>query len=994
MKSRYSMHCSVKLAVLVRLAICSLACAGMLPGSNSHAQGFSPLDAVKRMTVPEGLTVTLFASEPDVRQPIFCKCDDRGRLWTIQYLQYPNPAGLERVKVDRYSRTVYDRKPEPPPHGPRGADRITILEDSDGDGRADSIRDFVAGLNLCTGVEFGFGGVFVIQAPYLLFYPDRDHDDQPDSDPEVLLDGFGMEDAQSLANHLTWGPDGWLYGLNGSTTTSRIRGIEFQQGVWRYHPVTRDFELFCEGGGNIYGLTFDRFGRLFYSSNGGLFYHGVQGGYYEKNFGKHGPLHNPYAYGYFSHVKSQGQTGRPNPGATIYLGDSFPKRFHDSFLVSDFLAHTCSWWKVEPTGSTVEARLGGHLLESHDTWFGATDLCLGPDGAVYVCDFYDARTAHPDPDAKWDDSNGRIYRLQAANSAVGSTVDIGSMTGQELVELLKHANRWFSQRARRRIAEVHDVSITPALRAMATQAMNEEWALQAVWALHTTGSFDADIASRCLEHPSEHVRAWTVRLLADANSITAAQAQQLVRVAQHDSSVIVRAQLAASARRIPCHQALPILMELFERDLAMADPFVPWLLWWGLESKAISDRAEVVEKLAKESRWHSKLAPDNLRRLIRRYAAEGTEPTLHACARFWDTAPVAELPSVVQALYLGLRERSRELASGPVPEPLRERIAAYWRDAPDDPQRMRLALEARLDNAYPHLVSRLASVESDSERELVLKILADYGREDCVEIVLPLVRSSSPLSVRRESFQVLQRFVNTRVASELLTAYPTMPETLRHQARALLLSQRHSAQVFLRAIDANIIPAAEVSIHQLRPLAVFNDEELDGLVRKHWGRLTSATPEERLADVRRFQNDLNAGQGLPNAGKPLFEKHCANCHKLRSAGNNIGPDLTSTVTGDLTSLLVNVVDPNAVVRREYLNYVLSTRNGSVHTGLLAEQDAASITLLDARNQRVRVSRDEIEDLKESTQSLMPEKLLEPLTPQELRDLFAFMRTLP
>ncbi|HVK19569.1 MAG TPA: PVC-type heme-binding CxxCH protein [Fimbriiglobus sp.] len=247
-------------AVLLTLLVGLLS---VLP--RTSGQGFPPADAAKRMKPADGLTVKLFAAEPDVRQPIFVKCDDRGRVWTIQYLQYPNPAGLSRVKVDRWSRTVYDRVPEPPPKGPKGADRITICEDSDGDGRADRFKDFVAGLNLCTGVEFGFGGVFVLQAPYLLFYPDRDRDDVPDADPEVLLTGFGMEDAQSLANHLTWGPDGWLYGLNGSTTTCRIRGIEFQQGVWRYHPTTKAFELFCEGGGNVYGLTFDADGNLFYS---------------------------------------------------------------------------------------------------------------------------------------------------------------------------------------------------------------------------------------------------------------------------------------------------------------------------------------------------------------------------------------------------------------------------------------------------------------------------------------------------------------------------------------------------------------------------------------------------------------------------------------------------------------------------------------------------------------------------------------------------------
>ena len=213
------------------------------------------------MTAADGFEVSLYAAEPLVRQPVAIEFDDRGRLWGIQYLQYPNPAELKRIKVDRYSRTVYDRVPEPPPHGPRGADRITILEDSDGDGRADRGKDFVAGLNLATGLAFGQGGVFVLNVPYLLFYPDRERDDVPDGEPEVLLTGFGMEDAHSVANSLTWGPDGWLYGCQGSTVTANIRGTEFQQGVWRYHPLTHEFELFCEGGGNSWGLDFDRHGE-------------------------------------------------------------------------------------------------------------------------------------------------------------------------------------------------------------------------------------------------------------------------------------------------------------------------------------------------------------------------------------------------------------------------------------------------------------------------------------------------------------------------------------------------------------------------------------------------------------------------------------------------------------------------------------------------------------------------------------------------------------
>ena len=264
--------------------------------AESFAQGLSPDEAARRMTVPDGFEVQAVASEPLVRQPVCIEFDDRGRLWVIQYLQYPNPAGLKRLQVDRYSRTKYDRIPEPPPLGPRGADRITILSDSNSDGLFDKGHDFVDGLNLATGLAFGHGGVFVLNVPYLLFYPDRNRDDVPDSDPEVLLTGFGMEDAHSVANSLTWGPDGWLYGCQGSTVTANIRGIEFQQGVWRYHPITREFELFCEGGGNAWGLDFDRIGQLFYSTNygGHVLLHGVQGGYFVKGFANTGAAQCSY----------------------------------------------------------------------------------------------------------------------------------------------------------------------------------------------------------------------------------------------------------------------------------------------------------------------------------------------------------------------------------------------------------------------------------------------------------------------------------------------------------------------------------------------------------------------------------------------------------------------------------------------------------------------------------------------------------------------------
>src|SRR5213083_937915 len=273
------------------VAVLTLGCTVSFSFVNmARAQGYAPEEAAKRMTVPAGFAVSVVAAEPMVRQPVAIEFDDRGRLWVVQYLQYPNPAGLKRVRVDRYSRTVYNRVPEPPPRGPKGADRITILESSPTEAGGVKAKDFLTGLNLASGLAFGHGGVFVLQAPYLLFYPDRDRDDVPDGDPEVLLTGFGMEDAHSVANSLTWGPDGWLYGAQGSTVTANIRGIEFQQGIWRYHPRTKEFEVFAEGGGNTWGLDFDEQGEILAGTNfeESKMLHQVQGAYYLKNFGKHG----------------------------------------------------------------------------------------------------------------------------------------------------------------------------------------------------------------------------------------------------------------------------------------------------------------------------------------------------------------------------------------------------------------------------------------------------------------------------------------------------------------------------------------------------------------------------------------------------------------------------------------------------------------------------------------------------------------------------------
>lgn len=994
----------------------------LLAAAPSPGQGYSPQEAVGHMAPADGFLVRLVAAEPMVRQPVCIEFDDRGRLWVIQYLQYPNPAGLKRVRVDRYSRTVYDRVPEPPPKGPKGADRITILDGFDHDGRATRSKDFLSDLNLATGLAFGHGGVFVLQVPYLLFYPDKDGDDAPDGDPDVLLTGFGMEDAHSLANSLTWGPDGWLYGCQGSTVTANIRGVEFQQGIWRYHPITHRFELFCEGGGNSWGLDFDRRGDLLYSTNVGGYcmLHGVQGGYYWKQFGKHGALHNPYAYGYFDHVPHQGfRGGHVTAGGIVYQGDAFPERFRGKYLAADLLGHNVYWHDIEPRGATFRAAFGGELLRSNDTWFAPCDLTTGPDGCVYVADWFDKRTAHPDPDADWDKSNGRVYRIEPRRAGgVSPPVlpDWKKLPSEKLVELLSHRNDWLVRRARRVLAERRDPEMILPLRRLVFKAEDEELALQYLWALYVSGGFTEGFAEKLVDHPAPHVRSWTVRLLGDDSRVSPDLAQRLARLAAEEPSAIVRCQLACTAKRLQPADALPIIRQLIRRDLDGQDSYLPLLLWWALERHAITALDDVTTWFASAEAWRSSLARDViLERLTRRYAAEGTMASLTACARLLTSAPTASARGrLLAALDQGLQERARvpqsnagtlfqdfasvdrrmvaPTGSPPMPGALEAQLAALWRDDTTDAVLIRLLLRL----GRPAAQQRATTLATDpasplATRLVMLQTLGDVGSPSCVPALLRLLEGQEPEAVKLAALAALQRFDQPEVPAALLRVYPQAAGALRHRLAEALLGRKPWALAFLRAIDQGTFPAKDVQVEQLRIVSLHQDKQLDALVLKHWGTVKTGTPEEKLAEMRRLSNDLRGGAGDPTRGRALFLKHCANCHQLFGEGERVGPDLTHANRKDSDYLLVSIVDPSAVIRKEYVAYSVQTTDGRAFSGLIIEQTPGGITFVSAKNERTTVPRDRIAALEESPVSLMPEDLLKGLKPQELRDLFSYLQ---
>lgn len=961
----------------------------------------SPQAALKQMRVAPGFEVSLVASEPGIRQPVTMSFDSRGRIWVVQYLQYPNPAGLVAVNVDQYLRTKYDRVPEPPPRGPKGADRITICEDSDGDGTADKYKDFVTGLNLASGMALGHGGVFVAQPPYLLFYADKNRDDVPDGDPEVLLSGFGMEDSHAFANSLQFGPDGWLYGAHGSTVTANIRGIEFQQGIWRYHPITRDFELFCEGGGNTWGVDFNEEGEIIAGTNFGekIGLHQVQGAYYVKGFAKHGPLHNPHTYGYFEHLPMRGfKGGHVTCGGIVYQGGAFGEKFDGAYIAGNLLSSAVYWHRLERDGSSWKGSFGGPLLETDDITFRPIDCLTGPDGAVYVVDWCDPRATHVDSVDSWDKSNGRIYRIAKAESSLQTATrrkaenfDLSKLSTYELVNQLTNGNDWFRRSARQILAERRDAGIIPRLREQTLQRTNGSLALQSLWALHASGGFDEPTAAQSLQHSNPPVRSWAARLLGDTKKLSAEMQPRVIRLAQSEKNPGVRNQLACSAKRWPAEASMPIVRELLAHDEDASDPQIPLLLWWAIEDKAASDPRDVIGLLSSATDWNRPLMRAHiLERLARRYASMGGTPANQTCARLLSTAPEkAHRDAVLQGF-----DKAWQGQRGKADDNIAQALATMW--SPEDPLMLRVGLRAGLPQAEQQAIQRITnSSVSETQRSELAAVLGECGLNSAVSGLLQLLRAGTKLQVA--AIGALQNFPDREIAAALVANYGRFAPEAKARTRTALASRLSWASELVRQVETGTIDAKELSPDLLRQMLRHDDPALTAAIEKRWGKFQVQSSAEKINSVNRFKLVLNPSgttlrfKGDTAAGRKLYTQLCATCHKLFGEGNTTGPELTGADRRNTEWLLTQIVDPSAFIRPEYVNHNVEMKDGRSLTGLIVEQSAGALTLLDAQNQRTLLNHAEIKEITASATSLMPEGLLEALEPQQVRDLFSYLQ---
>ncbi|MBQ11863.1 MAG: dehydrogenase [Planctomyces sp.] len=956
----------------------------------------SPAEAIKSFQVADDLRLEQVLAEPLVGQPLFINWDERGRLWVLNYKQYPNPAGLKMVSRDKYLRAVYDKVPLPPPHGVRGRDKITIHEDTDGDGVLDRHKTFVDGLNIASSFVRGRGGVFVLNPPYLLFYPDSNDDDVPDSDPLVLLEGFGLEDSHSVANSLRWGPDGWLYACQGSTTTGHIKrpGIDTEpthsmgQLIWRYHPETRQYEIFAEGGGNTFGAEIDSRGRIFSGTNGGNArgYHYVQGAYERKGFSKHGALSNPYAFGYFPAMKHN-NVPRFTHNFIIYAGHALPEKYHGRLFGIEPLQGQIVQSDIRPNTTTFQTKDIDRPIKCSDQWFRPVDIKVGPDGAIYFCDMYEQRIDHASHYAgRVTPDTGRIYRVTARDKTKNKPAfDYGKLPTPSLVTLLEHPNKWHRQTALRVLADRRDRSILPVLRKILRE-QDGQLALEALWALNLSGGMTDNVARELLAHEDPHVRLWTIRLLGDRKSVSPAIGTGLVALATREPYAEVRSQLACSARRLPVNISLPIVRNLLAHNEDINDLHIPLLLWWAIESKAGDNHRQIVELFRDKPFWNLPLVKTHLLdRIIRRFALSGSRQDLLACASLLQLAPN---PGHQQTLIKGFEKAFSGRSLANLPDQL---VAAIKKAGGGS---ITLQLRQGLPEATRKALLTVSDPQANKAQRLAfIRILGEVTNPEALPVLQRVVSNGRSDELRAAALLSLQSYPVAPVGQQVVKLHNGFPDSLRNAAQSLLVSRREWARQFLAAIDAGSIDKRAVPIETQRKLLLHNNDQITKLVRKHFGEVSGATTQQMQKRIEELNSMLVTarGAGNPYTGKRLYKQTCGKCHTLFTEGGKIGPDLTGFKRDDIRGILMNVINPSAEIRKGFENYTVLTQNGRIVTGFIADQDNQVVVVRGVDGHNVVVPRKDIDEMLANPKSVMPDGLLDKLSDEQIKHLFAFLR---
>ena len=985
-----------------------------------------PAESVKHMALPSGFEPKLFAAEPDIAKPIALAWDHRGRLWIAETTDYPN-----------------DMQPKG-----KGHDRIKICEDTDGDGRADKFTVFAENLSIPTSLAFARGGLIVHQAPDTLFLQDTDGDDRADV-RTVLLTGWGTRDTHAGPSNLRQGLDNWIYGIVGYSGFSGTVGgerLDFRQAFYRFKPDGSKMEVLRNTNNNSWGVGISEEGLLFGSTanNCPSVFVAVPNRYYESVRGwSPSVLQMISSSNRFwpatEKVRQVDWFGGFTAGAghALYTARTYPKHYwNKTAFVAEPTGHLLATFTLHPKGSDFVSHNAWNLVASDDEWTSPIVGEVGPDGQVWVIDWYNFIVQHnPTPEGFQngkgnayvtplrDKTHGRIYRIVAKDGTPSKQPKLDANDPAGLVAALKNDNMLWRLHAQRLLVERGKPDVVPALvelvkdRSVDAIGLNPG-AIHAIWTLHGLGRLvgDADPTQKAVMsafgHPSAGVRrnalqampgvgllsvldkAPQVRLaallsFAGPSSVDSEVAGDVIYRALRDGLVgddrwlLDAATAAAAATRLgfftvatqtpagakdPNAQILAVVGRVAEHTARGGDPGVINALFlmlgraWDVSFKLPPGGPDFNERFPLLGQADPKTAAAIIGGVFRGWPKD---------------KPVKLHPDAEKALIALMPKLSPEA---------RGQLATLGN---------RWGSEAFAKHSAEIAAGLLATARDESKPEAAraeaARQLVEYRSRDAATArdLLALISPRTPPALATGIINAISRSEASEAGSAVVAALGSLTPAVRSLAVKALLGRAEWTKAFLKAVDEGSVRMDELSLDQKQALATHPDTSIASKAKSIIARGGGLPDADRQKVIDELAPVVLKG-GDPARGKVVFKEQCAKCHTHSGEGGKVGPDLTGMAVHPKAELLVNILDPSRSVEGNFVQYSLATADGRTLNGLLASESKNAVELVDAEGKTHQVLREEIEELKASKKSLMPEGFEKQVTPDKIADVLAFL----
>ena len=971
--------------------------------------------------VPKGFKVTLFASEPDISKPMNIAFDHRGRLWVTQSSEYPLAAEIGK-----------------------GKDKITILEDTNGDGKADKFTDFADDLNIPIGILPVRDGAIAYSIPNIYHFSDTNNDGISDS-RKVLFGPFGYKDTHGMINNFKRGFDGWIYGDHGYTNTSTVAGTDrdsitmISGNTYRFREDGSRIEQTTYGRVNPFGYAYDQWGYLYSADcHSRPLYQLIPQGHYP-HFGK-----KPPELGFAPEMMNFNLGSTALAGLVYYTGNQFPEEYQNCFYTGDVVTCRIDRTGIELTGTTPVAMNNEPLLVSKDPWFRPVDIKMGPDGALYVADFYNRIIGHYEVDLQHegrDRKSGRIWRITyEGNKEASPLPDLTTLSLENLIALLDDDDLQTRMNAADYLVDEYGNKVVPAIKnGFLSDTESAYTTVQKMWILHRLGALNTTMVNHLLSNDDPLVLVHAIRMVGEQESISESTIRHLYFLLSGGSPHVQRAVIESLSRHprfIHLNPFIHVYQNAPEEDTHLRYSAllgiqqclaIPDIMAQVVKSGWLDDQFKVlisplldlpsIQGARFVLQYLETNEPDiGMDEELSRYMAksgdqQAVDGWIVRMRRTYGAKPskaISMARQMEEGFLIGSQTMTEKFINWEVllvrdvfrSPGFNTLIGNNQQEISENDLKQILwvigkSAELKIDNSDQMLVTLFHDAEMNPEvREAAANALVILDKEQYGNEILELFKSKDT----PDDFKVRLAAAVSHLDKQLVM--PVLESQLKIGNRPLQLTIARYLASFSEGIDRlltyvenedirldiiqdrKVIEAAQpvISAEQMSRVGRLNEKWGDDIERRN------KIVQERIDQFTLNKDQVRQGQGL-------FKDNCLMCHQVAGEGKVIGPQLDGIANWGPQALIQKILDPNRNISSSFRTYNITLKDGSRKSGLFRRQEGNVKVFADAAGEEFRIPEPDISEQSPSTLTLMPDEFLNILDGQELNALVNYLLTI-